>query len=90
MALRAIAFDESTSVGRLQEELFRSHRNQRSTGSIACSKCSLLFAVFFPNIDDAENAAYIQALGKKISEDCAAGKHAAEYALNMGPVKLNE
>jgi len=89
MALRAIAFDESTSVGRLQQELFRSHRNQRSTGRVACSKCSLPFAVFFPNMDDSDNAAYIQALEKKISEDCAAGRHAAEYALN-GPVKLNE
>jgi len=89
MALRAIAFDESTSTGRLQLELFRSHRNQRSTGSVACSKCSLLFAVFFPNIDDPENVAYIKALENKISDDCASGKHAAEYALN-GPVKLNE
>jgi hypothetical protein len=85
MPLCAIAFDESTSVGRLQQELFRSHRNQRSAESITCSKCSLLFAVFFPNLDDPENIAYIKALEKKISDDCATGRHAAEYVLNMTP-----
>jgi len=83
MPLRAIAFDESTSAGRLQQELFRSYRNQRSTGSVACSKCSLLFAVFFPNIDDPENVAYIKVLEEKISDDCVAGRHAAEYPLKL-------
>jgi hypothetical protein len=82
MPIRAIAFDESTSVGRLQQELFRSHRNQWSAESIACSKCSLLFAVFFPNLDDPENVAHIKTLEKKISDDCATGRHAAEYVLN--------
>jgi hypothetical protein len=42
----------------------------------------LLFAVFFPNLDDPENVAHIKTLEKKISDDCATGRHAAEYVLN--------
>jgi hypothetical protein len=82
MALRAIAFDESSSAGRLQRELFMSYRNQLSTGRTACTKCSSIFAVFFPNLDDPENAVYIKTLEKTISDDCAAGTHAVEYSLN--------
>ncbi len=84
MPLRAIAFDESTSVGRLQQELFKFQANQpfaRSTAAY-CSKCSSEFAVFFLRIDDPENVAYIKTLEKKISDDCIAGTHEAEYSLN--------
>jgi len=81
MPVCLIAFDESTSAGRLQKELFRSSRKQWSAGTVACSKCNLLFAVFFPSINDMEKVAYINVLEKKISGDCAAGKHSAEYAV---------
>lgn len=81
MALRVVAFDESTSTGSVQKELFRSYGSKGSTGTVACSKCSLPFAVFFPNIDGVDKGAYIKALESKISNDCAAGRHADEYAV---------
>lgn len=81
MPLRVLAFDESTSAGSVQKELFRSYGSKGSTGTVACSKCSLPFAVFFPNIDSVNKDAYIKALESKISNDCAAGKHADEYTV---------
>lgn len=86
MPLRAVAFHESISVGKLAE-LFKSDFNQLFGGTTAahCQTCKAQFAVFFPNTDDKENINYLYELEKRITADCNKGKHSAEFELRTQP-----
>ena len=88
MSLRAIAFHESISVGKLAE-LYKSEWNQlfAAAPTVAhCSKCRTQFAVFLPSSDDPQNMSYVTTLENRISEDCDKGKHSRiEMRLDVTP-----
>jgi hypothetical protein len=87
MSLKAIAFHESVSLGKLQE-LFRSEWNQlfAATTFAHCKKCRALYGVFLPQIDDPQNGPYVADLETRISENCDNGRHSlAEIRLDIRP-----
>jgi hypothetical protein len=80
--MRAAAFHESVSTGRL-EEVFRSPLNQvfATTAVLECSGCRARFAVFLQIADDPDNEAYLQVINRRIAEDCKDGKHTREIRI---------